>query len=109
MRPGGRAVDDMYTMEPTGRYWFRNGFNPNGVIAVLVAGVPTVLIAILPKTFVDLGMVTAGSAGDIQWMGNFAWFIGCGLGFVAMVVLERVRPMLPRLEAGAGISDGTVD
>ena len=102
-------VDAMYTMSTTGKYWFRNGFNPNAVLAVLIAGVPTILIAILPKTFVDMGFVTAGSVLDLQWLGNFSWFIGCGLGFVLMVVLERMAPQIPVLEAGAGISDGTVD
>ena len=26
-------VDEMYTMSPSGRYWFRNGYNPNAVAA----------------------------------------------------------------------------
>jgi NCS1 family nucleobase:cation symporter-1 len=28
------AVDDMYTLDPAGRYWYRGGFNPNAVITV---------------------------------------------------------------------------
>src|SRR6195952_881227 len=31
------AVDDMYSMAPTGRYWFRNGYNPNAVIPAIGA------------------------------------------------------------------------
>src|SRR5215217_7583430 len=74
------AVDDMYTMAPTGRYWFRGGYNPNAVIAVVGAGVPTVLLTL----FADVG--------------DYGWFIGCALGFVVFAALERVRPMLPHLD-----------
>jgi NCS1 family nucleobase:cation symporter-1 len=85
------AVDDMYSMAPTGRYWFRNGYNPNAVIAVIGAGVPTVLLTLFAS------------------VGDYGWFIGCALGFVVFAALERVRPMLPQLDpAEAGVSDGTV-
>src|SRR5215213_8162486 len=85
------AVDDMYTMAPTGRYWFRGGYNPNAVIAVVGAGVPTVLLTL----FADVG--------------DYGWFIGCALGFVVFAALERVRPMLPHLDpAEPGVSDGAV-
>ena len=39
-------VDDLYTMEPTGRYWFRNGYNPNAIIAVLVGGIPAIFVGV---------------------------------------------------------------
>src|SRR3954453_18083158 len=84
------AVDDMYTLAPTGRYWFRGGYNPNAVVAVLVAGVPTILLTLFAS------------------VGDYGWFIGCALGFVVFTALERVRPMVPRLDpAEAGVSDGT--
>jgi nucleobase:cation symporter-1, NCS1 family len=84
------AVDDMYTMAPTGRYWFRGGYNPNAVIAVVAAGVPTVLLTLFAS------------------VGDYGWFIGCALGFTGFALLERVRPMLPQLDpAEAGVSDGT--
>jgi NCS1 family nucleobase:cation symporter-1 len=85
------AVDDMYTMAPSGRYWFRGGYNPNAVLAVIVAGVPTILLTLFAS------------------VGDYGWFIGCALGFVVFAGLERVRPMLPQLDpAEAGVSDGTV-
>ncbi len=83
------AVDDMYSMSPTGRYWFRGGYNPNAVIAVVVSGVPTILLSLFTS------------------VGDYGWFIGCGLGFTSFALLERVRPMLPQLDpAEAGVSDG---
>jgi NCS1 family nucleobase:cation symporter-1 len=83
------AVDEMYSMSPRGRYWFRNGYNPNAVLAVAAAGIPTILLTLLAS------------------VGDYGWFIGCALGFGVFLVLERVRPMIPVLDpAEAGVSDG---
>jgi len=70
---------------------------------VLVAGVPAVLIAILPKTIADLGGL------DISWISNYTWFIGCGLGYLAFAWLEKTSPRMPVLDASDdAVSDGTV-
>jgi NCS1 family nucleobase:cation symporter-1 len=85
------AVDDMYTMAPTGRYWFRGGYNPNAVIAVIASGVPTILLTLFAS------------------VGDYGWFIGCALGFVIFAAMERVRPMIPQPDpAEDGVSDGTL-
>jgi NCS1 family nucleobase:cation symporter-1 len=81
-------------MDPAGRYWFRNGFNPNAVIAVIAAGVPAIVSVALPKLLLDLG----GTSTDATWIGNYSWFLGCGLGFVIFWWLERRRPMIGRLD-----------
>ncbi|MDN8549984.1 NCS1 family nucleobase:cation symporter-1 [Microbacterium sp. NM3R9] len=95
-------TDDMFTMSEKGAYWYRNGYNPNAMKTLLVAGIPTILIAILPKTFADAGLF------DVSWIGNFTWFIGCALGFVAFVVFERRDPQVPTFAGETeGISDGT--
>lgn len=97
-------VDDMFTMSSQGTYWYRKGYNPNAVLAVIAAGVPTVALGVLPKLIADLG------GFDISWIGNFTWFIGCGLGYALFVLFERRRPQVPSLEGlSAGVSDGTVD
>ncbi|GAB3165704.1 NCS1 family nucleobase:cation symporter-1 [Myceligenerans halotolerans] len=94
-------VDDMYTMSEGGTYWYQNGYNRNGVLAVLMAGVPTVLLGVLPKLLADLGWY------DISWIGNFTWFIGCGLGFAVFWALERRNPQVPSFDdAAEGVSDG---
>ena len=96
-------TDDMFTMSETGAYWYRNGCNPNALKALLWAGIPTIAIAVLPKLIADLGLF------DISWIGNFTWFIGCGLGFLAFTVLERIDPRVPTFDGETeGISDGTV-
>jgi len=83
------AVDDMYTLSPTGRYWYKNGWNPNAVITVTVTGV----VAILLSLFTGIG--------------DFGWFIGCGLGFGLFALLERRRPMITVPAADEeNVSDG---
>jgi NCS1 family nucleobase:cation symporter-1 len=93
-------VDDMFTMSPDGAYWYTNGYNRNGVLAIFLAGVPTVLLGVLPKLIADLGYF------DISWIGNYTWFIGCGLGFVAFRWLERLSPQIPSLD---GVTEGVAD
>ena len=50
---------------------------------------------VLPKLLVDVGAVAETS--NITVIGNFSWFIGCGLGFAAFALLERSRPMITGL------------
>ncbi|MDQ0574856.1 NCS1 family nucleobase:cation symporter-1 [Agromyces albus] len=97
-------VDDMFTMSEQGKYWYTKGYNTNAVNALLLAGVPTIALGVLPKLIADLG------GFDISWIGNFTWFIGCGLGYVIFVILERRNPRVPNLaDLSEGVSDGTVD
>jgi nucleobase:cation symporter-1, NCS1 family len=60
------------------------------VITVAIIGV----IAILLSLFTGVG--------------DFGWFIGCGLGFAIFALLERARPMITVSPADeADVSDGT--
>ncbi len=97
-------TDEMFTMSDKGAYWYRKGYNPNGIKALLWAGIPTIAIAILPKMIADLG------GFDISWIGNFTWFIGCGLGYGLFVLFEKLDPRVPSFAGETdGISDGTID
>jgi cytosine/uracil/thiamine/allantoin permease len=82
-------VDDLYTRSPAGRYWFKNGWNPNAIWAVVIGGVPAVVATVIPTAAKSLG---------VGWISDYSWFIGCGLGFVAFWYLERVRPMITDLD-----------
>ena len=91
-------VDDMYTMSPAGRYWFRNGYNPNAVAAVLLGGVPAIALVLVG------GVAWADSSSAIlSHAGDFSWFVGCGLGFLAFWALERRHP---RIVAGLDTERG---
>ena len=75
------VVDDLYTMNSSGRYWYTKGFNPNAVIATATGAAlaaSTVFIAALH-----------GAA-------SYAWFIGCGIGLLTYVIAERVNPQASR-------------
>ncbi|MDP4507089.1 NCS1 family nucleobase:cation symporter-1 [Nonomuraea turcica] len=84
------SVDELFTMDQAGRYWFSKGYNPNAIWATVAAGVPAIASVLVPKMLLDLGVTTA----DATWIADYSWFIGCGLGFVALVALERLRPRI---------------
>ncbi len=95
-------VDAMYTMDPAGRYWFRNGYNPNAVLATVLGGLPTILFVL----FVAPRYGDSPSA-FLSHLADFSWFIGCGVGFASFVLLERRRPMIRDLDVDlAEATDG---
>jgi NCS1 family nucleobase:cation symporter-1 len=86
-------VDEMYTMSTTGRYWFRNGYNPNAVAAVLIGGLPAIAIVLIG------GVAWSDSSSAIlTHAGDFSWFVGCGLGYLAFITLERRHPRITQLD-----------
>lgn len=89
-RVAGQQIDtdSLFTMRETAQYWYKNGINPNALWATVIGGIPAILAVLLP------GLVTSGS---LDWIANFSWFIGAGLGYVSLVVLEKYRPMLKEL------------
>ncbi|MGN9841201.1 NCS1 family nucleobase:cation symporter-1 [Nonomuraea sp. H19] len=84
------AVDELFTLDQGGRYWFRKGYNPNAIWATVAAGVPAIASVLVPKMLLDLGV----TATNLTWIADYSWFIGCGLGFVALMVLERRSPRI---------------
>lgn len=76
-------VDAMFTMSPSGRYYFSKGYNPNAIYAILASGIPAILSVIVPKLI-----------GSGLWIADYSWFIGCGLGFVAFILFERRNPRI---------------
>ncbi|MEU1971821.1 NCS1 family nucleobase:cation symporter-1 [Microbacterium sp. NPDC019599] len=97
-------TDEMFTMSDKGAYWYRKGYNPNAIKTLLWAGIPTIILAIFPKMFADMGLF------DISWIGNFTWFIGCGLGYGFFVLFEKLDPRVPTFAGETeAISDGTLD
>ena len=70
-------VDDMFTMAPEGRYWYRKGVNPAAVIATAAGAV----VAVIPVLWTNgPGMHTTA---------QYSWFIGMGLGLAAYLLLAR--------------------
>src|ERR1700754_1210978 len=61
-------IDDMFTLDEDGTYWYKKGYNPAAVIATAVSAV----VAVIP--------VLAGSLPGMHTAAQYSWFIGCGLG-----------------------------
>lgn len=75
------VVDDLFTVSPTGNYWYSKGYNPVAVAATVVGA----LLAVIP---VLLGGKVFGMAGAAQ----YSWFIGCGVAFALYYVLALHGP-----------------
>jgi NCS1 family nucleobase:cation symporter-1 len=97
-------VDDLFTLSPTGRYWFRGGYNPNAVWAIVLSGVPAVLSVLVPQMLLDLHVTTI----DVTWIADYSWFIGCGLGFAVFTLLERMSPRIIDLDRDAALAAGGI-
>jgi NCS1 family nucleobase:cation symporter-1 len=74
------VVDDLFTMSPEGRYFYRNGYNPPAIIATAVGAA----VAMVPVLWTNgPGMATTA---------QYSWFIGMALGLVVYRVLApRMR------------------
>lgn len=64
------AVDDMFTLDDDGTYWYTKGYNPGAVTATVVAAV----VAVIP-------VLLGGSVVGMHTAAQYSWFIGCGIGF----------------------------
>ena len=70
------VVDDLFSMEETGTYWYKKGFNPVAVKATAIAGACSIGSVVLPEVTGVLGALP-----------QYSWFIGCIVGFFAYYIL----------------------
>jgi nucleobase:cation symporter-1, NCS1 family len=59
-------VDDLYSMAPTGSYFYDRGWNRNAVIALAASG------------FLSIGLALLGAYGSVVNVGDWGWLIGAG-------------------------------
>jgi NCS1 family nucleobase:cation symporter-1 len=79
-------TDDLFTLSPTAKYFYKKGFNPNAIIATAIGAAVGLPIVLIP------------SWGDV--LGDYSWFIGCAIGLVGYWVLEKLNPIVaPTLAA----------
>jgi len=78
------VVDDLFTMAPEGRYFYRKGYNPPALIATAVGAV----VAMVP-------VLWSGGPG-MHTTAQYSWFIGMALGFVVYLALARRMRVLTR-------------
>lgn len=65
IKRGQVFVDDLFTVSPSGRYWYKNGFNPKAIAALLPSVMVGLVISFIPA---------------LHEVANFSWFIGVFLG-----------------------------
>ena len=65
IKRGKVFVDDLFTVSPNGRYWYKNGINPKAVAALVPSVAVCLIISFIPS---------------LHEVANFSWFIGVFLG-----------------------------
>jgi len=68
------VVDDLYSMEKSGSYWYDNGYNRVAVWTVIPAAIVPILCVVVPA---------------LQGAANYAWFMGMSLGLVIYTLASR--------------------
>lgn len=68
------VVDDLYTLDTKGLYWYKNGYNHSAFYALIPASLIPILCVLLPQ---------------LSGLANFTWFIGMGFGFVIYRFLNQ--------------------
>jgi len=71
-------VDDLFTMDKGGEYYYSKGYNPVAIRSVIAAGLVSVASVLVPR-WIDAGL----------WISDYSWFIGCGVGFAIYTVLAK--------------------
>jgi NCS1 family nucleobase:cation symporter-1 len=74
------AVDDMFTMSVTGRYWYQGGVNRTAIYALAPAAVIAILSVIVPS---------------LHPLANFSWFIGVAVAALLYRILARPALLAP--------------
>ena len=72
------VVDDLFTMEESGKYWYTKGYNKCAVIATVVGAV----LAMLP-------VLLGGSVYGMHTAAQYSWFIGCGVALGLYYLLAK--------------------
>lgn len=70
------VVDDLYSMNPQGSYWYENGYNKKAIYTLIPAALVPIMGVLIPQ---------------LSAMANFSWFIGMGLGFVIYIALMKKK------------------
>src|SRR5699024_5638838 len=83
---------ELFNDDPSGAYFYKNGFNPNAIIALIIAGGVTIIMTVIPA---------------LATFAPFAWPVGVVLGGVAYLIASRrsgYEP--PAVEEGLGRRSG---
>ena len=68
------VIDDLYSDKPDGRYWYKNGYNPAAIKALIAGFVVALLFVVIPQLF---------------FLASFSWGIGAAVGATTYVKLMK--------------------
>jgi NCS1 family nucleobase:cation symporter-1 len=74
IKRGQVSVDDLFDATPQGQYWYRNGFNPKAIAALIPSVAIGLVISFIPA---------------LHEVANFSWFIGVFLSGAAYRWIAR--------------------
>ncbi len=77
VRRGRVLVPDLYREDPAGAFWYRRGWNPRAVAALLPAVSLSAAVAFIPA---------------LEWLGSLNWFFSAGLAAILYAALNRRHP-----------------
>ena len=72
------VVDDLFTMDESGKYWYSKGYNRVAVIATVVGAV----LAVIP-------VLTGATVPGMAVAAQYSWFIGAGVAFGLYYLLAK--------------------
>jgi NCS1 family nucleobase:cation symporter-1 len=78
-RKGRFSIPDLYLPTPQSKYYYRNGVNPQAVLAFVPSATIALVLALVPM---------------FSKVAPFGWFIGAALGAVAYYVVTRGKPLV---------------
>jgi len=78
-------VDDLFSMDRNGAYWYRNGYNPRAIMALI------------PSALIPMLCVLLQSLSNLA---NFTWFIGMACG---LVIYSAISIRQGAAAKGAGV------
>lgn len=94
-------TDDLFTLDERGKYWYRNGFNPNAVTATIVGAVLAIVTVMIPA---------------LKEVAQYSWFIGAGVAALVFTIMEKVSPqtaplptddeLAPTVRVDGGVAHG---
>jgi nucleobase:cation symporter-1, NCS1 family len=73
-------LNDLYSLSPTGTYFYESGWNRNAVIALAISGV------------ISIGLALLGAYGVIINVGDWGWLIGAAAAALAYYALSSRSP-----------------
>jgi NCS1 family nucleobase:cation symporter-1 len=74
------TVDELYSMSPTGQYFYDRGWNRNAVVALVLSGA------------LSMGLALLGAYGSPINVGDWGWLIGACAAAAAYKALWSYSP-----------------